>query len=175
MEKLSQAGRLYLEDYYILSEALKDIDDFLESIIDQVQESLINITDELSIPELNWSLWRNKSSRGSIEINGFAKTNILSIGKKKAKIIIEYKDIRKTDELINPATIIISVWSPGTANEFKKKMQNLSKDFLGEDIYKKEYLELDLESASKSAEKISEFISEQCNKINIILNKMINE
>lgn len=48
MKKLSEAGKLYLQDFYILNEAQNDVFVFLDAIMGQVYENLIEGLKDLS-------------------------------------------------------------------------------------------------------------------------------
>lgn len=80
--KLSEGGKLYLNEYYILDEALNDVNDFLNEILDRVYKTL-----EMKIKAVN-----QKPSPGiSIRINQEGDT-----------LSLEYSQIRKSKSSEKP-------------------------------------------------------------------------
>lgn len=66
MEKISEMGKLFLKDYYVLTEAKDQSHDFLDAVLENVYKLIEERREEL--PDLGssyqWKTWSNKSNLG---------------------------------------------------------------------------------------------------------------
>lgn len=171
MSKISEAGKLYLEDYYILNEAKKEAGNYLDDVLKQVHNIVSDEIKSLDKPYLKWEIWVNQSTRGYMQIYLVPQSE--KEISKKSKISILYKDVRYTTELSNTSSVRISVWTSSEAKYFIKEVKKLSMNLMNKDIYKTKILPLDLNDSVQSAETISEYILDVYNSINLIIEELI--
>lgn len=171
--KLSEGGKLYLNEYYILDEALNDVNDFLNEILDRVYKTLEMKIKSSESEAFTWNIYQNKSRRGYLELGIQSNKEIEEFG--KAKIQIIYKDIRYAEDLSSTSGVKIQTWSPASMNNFISEVKSVSVDLFKKDIYENGFVYLNFDDSDKSAETIVEYILgkyEQVNKvIEVIENK----
>ncbi|MDY0236315.1 MAG: hypothetical protein RBR71_09815 [Gudongella sp.] len=170
MERISEAGVLYLNDYQILTEARKEVERFLNAIVDEVYNIIVNETDKISSDNFSTNIWQNQTAKGHLEVQliGLKENSIFR--KDKADLYIVYKDIRNIDD-IEPNSGKITVWSPNVASKLEKSLGSVSMKSLGEDIYQSTIVEFDLNNSMSTAEEIAREIF---NKYDLI-EKLITE
>lgn len=131
MEKLTEAGRLYLTDFYILDEARDDLFTFLNYITDQVYEKWLEHKNAKELfnkePNLIWGGWKNKSTPGYMDFAPRSEDDneygLLEKG--KTGITLSYGDIRHRSALYNPASIQLNI---SVVNNVRKKLNQVSPD-----------------------------------------------
>lgn len=173
MERLSNAGKLYLNEYYILSEARTDLERYLDSVVDQVYQMLLSKENDFTTSKFSWSVWQNKSTKGRIDVEFKAKGKLPFFREAKSDISVIYKDIRHFNKFTDPETIRISVWSPGTSKNVEQEIQQQGLNNYQKNIYEEIYVKLNLEDSSEAAEKISEHIIEKSELIFSIINEIV--
>jgi len=146
---LTEAGKLYLNDYYVLDEAREDLINFLNSITDQVYEKWLELKNkELMNQEeiLTWGEWKSKSTPGHIEFAPRRGANneygLLEEG--KTGINLNYGDVRHRSELHNPSSVQLHI---SVVNNIKKKLSQLPTEKLkqAKEELKKFNIDIDLE------------------------------
>lgn len=168
MRKISEAGALYLKDYQVLTEARREVEKYLNSIVDVVYKIISDEKNSFSFKDFKINLWQNQSSKGHLEVQfiNLEDTNLLR--KDKIDIYIIYKDIRNADD-IDTSSGKVFVWSPNLALKLENYLRELSIEKFGEDIYTPTIIEFDLNDSIETAETISK---EVLNKAKLI-NKLI--
>lgn len=68
MEKLSEEGKLYFNDYLILSEALNDTNRFLNVVVEKAHDIILKDENDLEPKDFTIGLWENKSNKGHLEV-----------------------------------------------------------------------------------------------------------
>ena len=166
MEKLSEAGRLYLADFQVLNKAYVDIVDYLDTIIKHVYANLEEQLATISVaPQMSWDVWENKS-RPSIYVYPTFKSE-LGPFVTKTNIEIIYRDVRH-DTRSNDSRYVC-VYAYPTA-VFKKNVKSLPDEIhtrmlslaqenglgteLTQSLSRLAEIKLDLDSASESADEI---------------------
>lgn len=173
MEKLTEAGKLYLCDYQILTEARKEVERYLNSVVEEVYSIISKETDDLSSNDFRIYLWENQSSKGHLEVQFICSNDNSIFRKSKADIYIIYKDIRNTN-LLSPVSSKVFTWSPTVASKLEKILRKSSLEKFGEDLYKPVIIELDINSSTQAADKIAREILKRCNFV-INLLQSLNE
>ena len=173
MEKLTEAGKLYLYDYQILTEARKEVERYLNAVVEEVYNIISKEIDDLSSSGLKIHLWENQSSKGHMSLQFICLNNDCIFRKGKADIHIIYKDIRNTD-LLSPVSSKISTWSPTVASKSESILRKLSIEKYREDIYEPKIIELDLNSSTQAADEIAREILNRCNML-VSLIQSLNE
>lgn len=174
VEKLSRAGLLYLKDYNILNEARKDMERFLNEIINQVYKRLKEVKNEFNSSDFKWGVWENKSSKGHLEVSNAAEIEFGGFKKGKANIYIIYDDIRNKSNITNPLTVCISVRSPLALRALKEELKSISNDILSKDIYEPTFVNLDIENSDNSVEEVTASIMEKCKEVNLVIQECLN-
>lgn len=179
MKKLSEAGKLYLQDFYILNEAQNDVLVFLDAIMGQVYENLIEGIKDLSDPEglFAWKVWKSGAKPGLLEVWPSAKKEIVPFGKGKEDLYVICRDVRREDKLSDTTFVSITI---GCTHKFLNSLKrNVPRETLGLalraaeqigtnlDVNKKrvlyrEEISLELDSASDSVDTVTEYFMERC-------------
>lgn len=175
MEKLSEAGRLYLKDYTILEEARKDMIRYLNAVVEEANELINEEIEELAPEGFRVSTKKVKASKGKLFIRFECLEDYKGFRKNKVDISVSYRDIRRTSDLSDSTFTKIYSNTPKIASDLESKMRSLSEEKFGVDIYKPEYVNLNLDNSSKSAEEIKENILDKCNKIRKLINELIEK
>lgn len=172
MSKLSNAGKLYLNEYYILNEAKRDLEQYLDSVADQVTQNLLIKGADFNTAQFSWNVWQNKSTKGRIDVEFKAKESLPFFREGKADIYVIYKDIRHTTKLKDPGTIRLSVWTPAAAKGVEQEIQQRGLRLSEENVYEERFIELNIEDSRETAEKIVELIIEKSELIFSIISQM---
>jgi len=178
LKKLSAAGKLYLQDFYILNEAQNDIFSFLDAVVEQSYQTVEGSMKDLHDPDelFNWSIWKYKTNPGKMEIWPWTKKEIYPFGKNKQDLYMVYCDVRHDPELSDTAAVSITV---RCTNMFLRSLKQLSAedlrkaqkaaepfetiiDLTKRNVLSKEEIKLNLDSTSDSADSIAEIIAERC-------------
>lgn len=171
MERISEAGALYLNDYQILTEARKEVERFLNSIVEEVYNIILNEKEKLDTNNFRISLWNNQSSKGHMRVEFISLKDDNIFRKDKADLHIIYKDIRNVDR-IQPTSAQIVVWSPNVSSKLENDLRALSVEKLGEDIYNPLVVEFDLNNSISTAEKIAREIFSKGDLINQLIKEI---
>jgi len=186
MEKLSEGGRLYLQEFYILQEAQNDVFNFLNEIVEKTYQNLLEKKDLLPVPEdFSWEIWKSQSSPGTLEVYAISSKEFRLFKKGKSELYLQYLDVRHDSELTETGQVSLSIHS---RNEFRKKIRQLpaevtSKAFEeaeGQDIslsfeqrvINRSEVKLDLDSATKSSDIISGLILERCGGLEAFISSL---
>ena len=166
MEKLTEPGRLYLKDYLILEEARKDMERFLNSVVDEAYDLIEEELEDLAPENFTLKPWKGESQNGKLHINFICKNNydLSFFRENKIDIRIIYRDIRNTMDLNDPTFIKIFISSPTVASDVGSKLKNMSLEEYDINIYKPKYLKLDLDNTLNSAEMVKEEMLNKCNE-----------
>ena len=123
--KLSEAGRLYLQDYYILDEARKDVDKFIGVILEEIFSKLNEETDNFNDDIFNWYLWMSRSSPGYFSVNSQYKKEGGLFRKSKDDIYITYRDVRRCNDLKTTDSVKIEI---NSGSIFKRNLKNFKEN-----------------------------------------------
>lgn len=156
MERLTDAGNLYLNDYQILNEARKEVDRYLNAVVDSVYEMLKSENYNFSTDLFKVNIRNNESSKGNLNMSLRYLKDGAILKKNKINFNITYKDIRHEDR-IQPTECRIYLWSPVDTN-LKNIISPLALEKLGKDIYNPTMLELDLSNSTNAAEAAKDII-----------------
>lgn len=170
MERISDAGVLYLEDYQILTEAKNEVERFLNAIVEAVTTSMRSEEDNLCSDHFAACIWKNQSSLGHLEVIYENLQDNHMFRKEKVDLYIIYKDIRNVDD-IAPNAAKVYVWSPKVASKLEQRLRKLSLEKWGEDLYEPTIIDFDLKNSVSTAEKI---VNEMINK-NDMIEKLMRE
>lgn len=165
--KLSEGGKLYLNEYYLLDEALNDINDFFNEVLDRVYKTLDFKIKNNEAGIFDWNIYQNKSRRGYLELGVQANTENEAFG--KAKIQIIYKDIRYAEDLSSTSAVKIQTWSPASLDNFIGEVKKISQDMFKKDIYENDFVYLDFDDSDKSAETVVDYILRKYEQVNQII------
>ena len=142
MEKLSEAGRLYLKDYSILEEARKDMVRYLNAIVDETYDLVNEEIDDMAPEGFEMHTWKNDSSKGVMHASFRCISDIEFFRKDKMDLKVFYRDIRRAKDLSDPKFIKIYLASPKIASDLEDTLRNFAKDRIDENIYEPEYIKL---------------------------------
>ena len=165
MEKLTEAGRLYLNDYSILEEARKDAIRYLNAVVEETYE-LVNEEIEDMAPEgFEMYTWKNDSSKGVMGTSFRCVSEIIYFRKDKVDLTMNYKDIRRAKDLSDSKFIKIYLTSPKIASNLEERLREFAEERIGEDIYSSDFIRLNYDNSSQTAEELSEKILDKCNTV----------
>ncbi len=171
MEKLSEAGILYLTDYQILNEAMKEVERFLDSIVEEVNIIVSSRIVEIGSDKIRIDLWENQSSKGHLQVSFVGLIDSELVRRGKVDIYLTYKDIRNLDS-VSPMSARVSVWSPNIASKLEKVLKKKSVDKLGIDIYESVIIEFDLNNSMATAQRIADEVLSKCDTIVSLLEEI---
>lgn len=178
MKKLSEAGKLYLQDFYILNEARNDASVFLDAVMSQAYQDLLREIRDLPAPgePFTWKVWKSETNPGVLEVWPSAKKDIIPFGKGREDLYVICRDVRR-GELDNTNCISVVIGcSLRFFNSLKRDVSSEVRDLAlkaaakcgtsivmdaKRTLYKKE-VSLNLDNATDSADSIAEFIMERC-------------
>lgn len=169
MEKLSEAGKLFLKDYLVLNEAKNDVDRYLNTTVRKVHDIILEQLDDFNTEYLQLNIWENKSTRGRLQIRFKSLIEHELFREDRYDIYIMYRDIRNATDLFTNNSVKIFLHSPAAVSNLKDSLIKLSQKKLGYNIYNKKIILLDLDSSTQSAEKIAEEIFDMINIIKELL------
>ena len=189
MEKLSQAGRLYLEHFYILQEAQNDVNNFLNEVVEKTYQGLLEKKDLLPVPKnFTWQIWKNQASPGVIEISPVALTETGLFSKGKVDLHLTYLDVRHDSKLTETDAVSITI---NSTNRIRKKLKRLPFDIpsmaeeielvnetpldFGQRVNYRSQLQLNLDSASESSEIVMEYIVERCEEVEAFVSRLLTQ
>lgn len=192
MKKLSEAGKLYLKDFYVLNEAQNDVFMFLNAVIDQVHKNLEERVKELSDQEglFAWEVWKNVTRPGRLWVWPSAKKELPPFRKSRDDLSILYCDVRREDKLSDTTSVSITISctykfldslkkhvSPETLVQALKVADELGtaiKVNKTRVLYREE-LSLDLNSVSDSVDLATESIMERCEDLKEFVLQIIKQ
>lgn len=189
MEKLSQAGRLYLEHFYILQEAQNDVNNFLNEVVEKTYQGLLEKKDLLPVPKnFTWQIWKNQASPGVIEISPVALMETGLFSKGKVDLHLTYLDVRHDSKLTETDAVSITI---NSTNRIRKKLKRLPFDIpsmaeeielvnespldFGQRVNNRSQLQLNLDSASESSEIVMEYIIERCEEVEAFVSRLLTQ
>lgn len=177
--KLSEAAKIYLSEYYILEQAKKNVDEFLNSVAEETYNYLNQNQERIILSGIKWDIERfdpkKVKSKSKLRIKLIATNNNKeTLTTDTHFIYVIYKDVQNTIDLVNPHTVRIHAWTPNKYKEIREQIVTMNKDVIKNDIYSKDFIQLDLNSTEKSAEKIADFIINKCKEINIVVKNLSN-
>lgn len=152
--KLSEAGKLYLEDYILLEQAKADVDQFLNSLAETVYDRLKMEIDVYGELPYTGRAWLNQSTKGRIDLDVMTSDENTILRPNKADISIIYKDIRHYTKLTSSATIRISVWTPDVAKSVRQHLEVLCARKEIESCYQDQIVAVDLDDLQSTADEI---------------------
>lgn len=172
MEKLSEAGKLYLKDFLILEEARKDMERYLNAVVEEAYELVNEEVADLAPEGFKIKVKEVETTKGQLYVHFKCLEDYEVFRKNRVDMKVDYRDIRKTSDLSDPTFTKIYSKSPKIASDLESKMRDLSENKFDVNIYKPEYVRLDLGNSSKSADKISEKVLDKCNLIRKLIESL---
>lgn len=166
MTSMTDAGALYLNDYYILSEARKEMDQFLNHVVTNVHAKLIEELKLIPDDIIKWTIWINQTSLGYMQITAIATKQI------SKPIYIIYRDIRNTSSLTDPKSIELSISTIAEAKQLKLDLNRLSQKMFSYLLTDPIYPTLNLSSSEESVDTIVSVILNRCNQLIQIIQTM---
>ncbi len=189
MEKLSQAGRLYLKDYYIINEAQKDLFAYLNTIQENVYNNLVDRKNEIPVPDgFVWNTWMSKSNPGILSIWPASDKDIKVFRKGKAELSLDCKDVRHDNNLTSNDSVSLYIHSNNTFRSSLKlnddsllnfaiqaaSKHNIILRFTQRSSYYSQ-VTINLDDAIESAENITDEIINCCAAIDEFIRVLIKE
>lgn len=163
--KLSEAGKLYLEDYTLLEQVKADVDQFLNRLSETVYESLkIEMDGYDGLPYVGRP-WLNQSTKGRIDLDVMTSEGNTILRPNKADISIIYKDIRHYTKLPSSATIRISVWTPDVARSVRQHLEDLCVRKEMASCYQDQIVAIDLDDLQSTADDVVGIMMSKMNSI----------
>jgi hypothetical protein len=107
--KITEAGKLYLKDFYILNESRKDMEEYLDAILVFIETHFNKKLTELNTDYYRWNIWKNKKNSGEIQLEFFSKSEIKYLRKNKIDLWISVCDSRTTGDLSDTFAVKMSV------------------------------------------------------------------
>jgi len=178
MEKLSEAGKLYLQDFYILNEAQSDVFIFLDAVMNQVYQNLVEEIKDLSGRDdvFVWESWKNESKSGRLDVWPSTKKEVIPFRKGKGDLYLICRDVRHEAELSDTASVSVTI---RCTNYFLRSLRQVpsetlelalktaeehgtSVDVNKRNVLNREEVKLNLDSVSGSVDSVTEFIMERC-------------
>lgn len=178
MEKLSEAGKLYLQDYYILNDAQNDVFVFLDALMNQVYQNVAEGIKDLYDPGniFSWEAWKNESKPGRLGVWPLPESETVPFRKGKSDLYLRCCDVRHEAGLSETAGVTVVI---RCTNYFLKSLKQVSPEILGKaleaaekqgislDVSKKnefykEETKLNLDSISESVDSVTECVLEHC-------------
>ena len=182
MERLREAGRVYLKNFYVLKEAEDQVIVFLDDVLSKVHTALVEHSHELSesnrLPGFDWHLWRSATKPGEMSTNPSTPKRQDPFRQGKGDLMINYADARRNSRLNDPGSIAIFITSPVA---FRTRLNQVNGaavmsalqaakgggttlDFSGPQIFWNE-VPLDLDSSEASADAVIEDLAKRCSSI----------
>ena len=187
--KLSQAGKLYLKEYYILNEAHKDVVDFLNQIQRTIYDNIIERKKEIPITDgFEWKIWMSKASPGYLELWPEPNKDYSMFQKGKNEINIACRDVRHDTNLDTTASVSLTI---RCTNAFKRKINNFEESIVSSATaaaskyevkldFRQRYnfrtqVSINLEDALESAKSITDAIINCCMAMNDFIGVLIKQ
>ena len=127
--RMSDAGRMYLQDYYILNEAQRDMEDYLNRVFDILEERFDEIQGGVSHERVRWNCWRNKSSQGAISYSAMSLVGTPLLRKNKSDLYITIKDMRRTSRLENTEAVELVLETNKTSRRLIQAVSDMQEGF----------------------------------------------
>lgn len=189
MDRLSEAGRLYLKDYYILNEAQKDVFAFFNRVQDAIYQNMSERRDELpTINDFTWKTWFSKANPGRISIWPEPIRDISIFRKGKEELSLICRDARHDNNLASTDAISLIITS---VNTLRRELKNIDNAILSSAVStaaKHEVnlcftkrtnfynaIPINLDDAIESAETVTEVILNYCIAINDFITVLIKK
>ena len=155
MTRISEVGKLYLDDYQILAEARSEAHSFLDSIIEGVVNRLEDQKDRMKTELFEINIWSNQASKGFIEIQLINRFEGDIIEKEKKDLYVVYKDVRHVNS-IKPTEGTVFLHSPKKASNIEKQLTDHTIKTRKQNIYEPKTVTFDLSDAMTTADEIVE-------------------
>ncbi|MFW5891713.1 MAG: hypothetical protein ACOCUI_05790 [bacterium] len=172
MDRLSEAGELYLDNYFVLEQASNEVENYLDSVLENTIELVMKGLKELNSDYFEWSYRVNNSNPGIIFFwpNNLKESNVFRLDKRD--IYVLYKDIRYLSDIDETNKIKVYTDNPNISSYLEDIIGKVVKHEERNKIYKEEFIELDLGNSVSSAEIISDRILDRCEAVNELILKI---
>lgn len=170
--KMTEAGKLYLRDYYILNEAKRDMDSYLNDIFDRLETLFQQKTTEINNNAYTWAYWRNKSTDGMIQFYVTPNEKIPNLRTGKSDIYLMVQDVRNTSELINAETVKIGMFANKTNKALIQAFCLINQEFNRSDKLKSQFFDIKLENSVRDSEDIMEILLSDFLMVNAALDQL---
>lgn len=176
MAKLSEAGALYLKDYYILTEAREEMESFLDKVLLAVHLKLEGMVEGLTDETTKWSEWKSQSPMGYMQIGVQVLQGEFGGSRKgRSDVFVEYRDVRHTTRIEDPLSVEIGVAVHAQSKLLGQEIERRSLNMLGSNIIGYQYPGLIPESSDESADNVFETIQDICMKLKKIIDAIVAE
>lgn len=163
-----------MKDYYILNEARDEMEKYLDEVLSAVYLQLVDVTQELEDDIVKWSLWRNQSSPGYLEIGLQllkGDPNMRRIG--KTDVYVVYRDIRRSSRIKESYSVELKVTTYGQAKLLRHEIERLSLNMFDNNIIGYHYPSLVPDSSDESADIIVEAAQDLFMKLRQIIGSIV--
>lgn len=176
MAKLSEAGALYLKDYYILTEAREEMESYLDKVLLAGYSKLADMVQELTDDTTKWGVWRSQSPMGYMQIGVQVLLGEFGGSRKgRSDVFVAYRDVRHTTRITDPLSVEIGVAVHGQSKLLGQEIERRSLNMLGSNIIGYQYPGLIPESSDESADNVFETIQDICMKLKKIIDAIVAE
>lgn len=171
--KMSEEGKLFLNDYYILNEAKRNMESYLNEVFNRLEYLFSLKNAEINTDLYKWESWRNKSTDGTIQFFIKPRIDITNMRKEKADIYIIVYDVRNTSELKNTNEVLVKLVTNKTNKALIQMLNKLNEDFHNSSLLKSITINLSLENSEADADNIMETINSVFSETNNVVDKLI--
>ena len=174
MDRLSEAGELYLDNYFVLEKANNEVENYLDSVLNNTIKLVLEGLKDLNSDYFEWSYRVNNSNPGTIQFwpVNLIESNVFRLDQKD--IYVKYNDIRRFSDYEKSDSVKIYMYNPNVSSYLEDIIGKIVKYKDLDKIYKEEFISLDLGNSINSAEKISEKILNRCEAVNDLILKINN-
>ena len=173
--KITEAGKLYLKDFYILNESRKDMEEYLDSILVFIEVHFKKIEMELNTENYRWNIWKNKSNSGEIQFEFYPKTEIKYLRKNKRDLWISICDLRIAGDLNNTFAAKMSINSHKSSKDIRDAMEKNIVEYSGKHTLFDKTIDFRMESSEEDAHLIINAIMDEINRIAMFTDGLIEE
>lgn len=174
MAKLTEAGALYLKDFYILTEAREEMENYLDKVLSSVHLKIADMVQELADDITKWGVWRNQASLGYMQITIQLLKDDPNIRRgKSSDVFVVYRDVRHLSRIKEPYSVELDVTTHGQAKLLGQEIERLSANLFGSNILRKHYPSLIPESSDESADNIFDVAQDICMQLKKIIDSIV--
>lgn len=170
--KLSESGKLFYQEYDLLLDAKFELDKYLNDVIRKSKVILgefIDLKRTETACELELNEFSSDNEKGRVAIQVYVSSGNRSRVRGAVRII--YFDLRNNSHRsTNQVPAVIMVWSFNRDRNLIKELNRISNEVFGQNIYRKEDLQLSMSSSEDDAQIVAEAIIRKHEQVMGILN-----
>ncbi|UCZ52919.1 hypothetical protein LGQ02_19390 [Bacillus shivajii] len=168
MKVLSNAGQLYLNEYYALKHAEHEVNKYLDNLTNHTYQYIVTHCSKLEANQYTWNCHHSKPGR--IELYPYFSNNQGIFESDKVELSVLYRDVRDYDDMEKTESVRLSIYC---RKALKEKLNKLPETTLNKASQLAEkhgikiqvktgkplfymYIDLDLGDVEKSAKVIGE-------------------